>query len=73
LWVYVIAVDLMLEPVLNCHSVSPVASSSPMNSPVSLPLNRSPPPVASLPAELGKLVNWTSHFFSPVSGSIATK
>src|SRR6266853_316709 len=70
---YVMAVELTLEPVLNCHSVSPVFSSSAMNSPVNLPVNTSPPPVASMPAELGRSVNGTSHFFSPVSGLIATK
>ena len=55
-------------PVLNCHSVLPVSSSSATNSPVSLPVNTSPPPVASMPAELGRSVSGTSHFFSPVSG-----
>src|SRR6266568_4168841 len=71
LWVYVIAVELTLEPVLNCQSVLPVSSSSAMNSPVNLPVNTSPPPVTSMPAELGRSVNGTSHFFSPVNGLIA--
>ena len=36
-------------------------------------MNTSPPPVASMPAELGKSVSGTSHFFSPVSGLIASE
>ena len=67
------AVALMLEPVLNCHSVLPVAASSATNSPVSFPVNTSPPPVASMPADPGKSASGTSHFFSPVNGSIAAK
>src|SRR5262245_30579400 len=39
LCVYVIAVELMLEPVLNCQRILPVSSSSATNSPVSLPVN----------------------------------
>src|SRR5580692_8074797 len=67
------AVELMLEPVLNCQSVWPVVSSSAMNSPVNLPVNTRPPPVASIPAALGKSVNGISHLFSPVSGLMARK
>src|SRR6476469_4974454 len=44
LCVYVIAVELTLDPVLNCHSVLPVARSSATNSPESLPVKRRPPP-----------------------------
>ena len=67
-----IAVALTLDPVWNSHSVSPVSSSRATNSPVIRPVNSSPPPVASTPAELGKSRIGISHFFSPVSGSTAT-
>src|ERR1700730_11327671 len=73
LCVYVIAVELTLEPVLNCQSVLPVSSSSAMNSPVIFPVKIWPPPVASMPAELGRPINGISHFFSPVTGLIARK
>src|SRR5258705_12023221 len=63
----------MLDPLLNCHSVFPVSASSATNSPVIVPVNTSPPSVTSVPAELGRSVSGTSHFFSPVSGLIATK
>ena len=66
------AVALTLDPVWNSQRVSPVSSSSATNSPVILPVNSSPPPVASTPAELGKSCIGTSHFFSPVRGSMAT-
>ena len=59
---YVIAVELMLEPVLSCHGVLPAASSIAMNSPVNLPANTCPLPVASMSAELGKSVNRCSPF-----------
>src|SRR5215469_5703879 len=73
LCVYVIAVELTLDPVLNCQSVLPLSSSSAMNSPVSLPVKTSPPPVASTPAELGRSSIGIAHFGLPVSGSIAAK
>src|ERR1044071_5404008 len=63
----------MLELFLNCHSVAPVASSRATTSPVALPENNNPPPVASIPAALGRSVSGISHFFSPVTGLIARK
>src|SRR5262249_34212097 len=67
------AVELTLELTLNCHSVLPLSASRARNSPVSLPVNISPPSVANMPAALGASVNGASHFFSPVTGLIATK
>src|SRR3979411_733905 len=43
--------ELIPEPVLNFHNISPLAWSSAMNSPFSRPVNSSPPSVASMPAE----------------------
>src|SRR5712675_3779476 len=73
LWVYVMAVELTLELTLNCHSVLPLSASRARNSPVSLPVNMSPPSVANMPAALGASANGASHFFSPVTGLTATK
>src|SRR5215813_1233836 len=47
-FVQVIGWALMPEPARNSHSVSPVSASSAMNSPVCLPVNSRPPPVASI-------------------------
>jgi len=49
----------------------PVAASSAMNSPVSLPV-KSSSPEASIADQIWKSVSGTRHFFSPVSGSIAS-
>src|SRR3981081_4809550 len=43
--------ELIPEPVLNFHNISPLAWSSPMNSPFIRAVNSSPPSVASMPAE----------------------
>src|SRR5262245_33711255 len=61
----------MLEPVLNCHSTSPVSSSSAITSPVGLPVNSSPLAVPSMLAAFGMPVIGTFHLNSPVSGFIA--
>src|SRR5258707_3505255 len=73
LCVYVMAVELTLELTFNCHSVLPLSASRARNSPVSLPVNMSPPSVANLPSDPGTTVNGASHFFSPVTRLIATK
>jgi len=56
LCVYVIAVELTLDPVLNCQRVLPVCSSSAMNSPDSLPVNMSrlPLPACGRARQIGK-------------------
>ena len=59
------------EPVWNCQSCLPVAASSAMNSPVSLPVNSSSP-LASIADQIWKSISGTRHFFSAVSGSIAS-
>ena len=62
----------MPEPVWNCHSCLPVSASSAMNSPVSLPVNSNPPPVASIADQTWKSISGTRHFFAAVSGSMAS-
>ena len=54
------AVELTLEPVLNCQTCWPLSMSSATTSPVPLPVNSRPPSVASMPAELGMSMSGVS-------------
>src|SRR5215469_12562378 len=60
----------MPDPVWNDHSFLPVSASKASNSPVSWPLNTTPPPVDSTPEKRGRSLG-CSHFALPVMGSIA--
>src|SRR5262249_53493220 len=48
---------LMPEPVWNCQTTLPVSASTAMNSPVSLPVNSRPPPVASIADQIWKSIS----------------
>src|SRR5262245_33615816 len=71
--VHVIGCELTPEPVLNCQSVWPVSASTAMNSPVILPVNRSPPPVARTADQCGKSASGICQRGCAVIGSIAWK
>src|SRR5215469_368483 len=58
------------DPVLNDHSFLPASASNASNSPVSRPLNTTPPAVDSTPEKRGMSLG-ASHLALPVSGSIA--
>src|SRR6266446_6344057 len=48
---------LIPDPVWNCQTISPVSASTAMNSPVSLPVNSRPPPVASIADQIWKSIS----------------